>query len=166
MKEASRFQKEFLRFFKFLLVGTIGAIIDFGIMNLVTILFSPPLVVSGSISFICAVLSNFLWNRFWIYPDSRSRPVTKQLVMFFIVNTVGIMVRIPVLHFVEPNMYLILSKFGEFPISLDVISKNLTLAITVILILFWNFFINRLWTYNDLDKVENDSKKNNSHLYI
>jgi hypothetical protein len=35
--------------------------------------------------------------------------------------------------------------------SPDVLSDNLTLAIAVIIVLFWTFFINRYWTYGDVE---------------
>ena len=31
------------------------------------------------------------------------------------------------------------------------LGHNLALAIAVIVVMFWNFFINRFWTYNDVD---------------
>jgi putative flippase GtrA len=33
------------------------------------------------------------------------------------------------------------------------LGKNLTLAIAVSVVMLWNFFINRYWTYNDVNKV-------------
>src|SRR4030042_4258054 len=91
--------RERTRFFRFLVVGTVGAIIDFGLENILHRLFGVPYVWAGAISFTCAILSNFLWNRYWTYPDSRSRPITRQLAMFFIVNVAGIIIRLPILHF-------------------------------------------------------------------
>jgi putative flippase GtrA len=79
-------KKERTRFLRFAAVGLIGAVIDFGIMNLLTQAFHMDLVPAGTISFISAVISNFIWNRYWTYPESRSRPIVKQLVMFFAVN--------------------------------------------------------------------------------
>ena len=59
--------RERTRFFKFAFVGAIGAAIDFGVMNLLShVILELPLVLAGSISFICAVISNFTWNRYWI----------------------------------------------------------------------------------------------------
>ncbi len=82
--------RERVRFLKFATVGALGALIDFGVMNLMTHMFSLRLVYAGSISFICAVLSNFTLNRYWTYPDSRSRHFLHQLGMFFLVNAAGI----------------------------------------------------------------------------
>src|SRR5512139_2995422 len=96
--------KERVRFLKFATVGALGAAIDFGVMNLMTHLFDMKLVYAGTVSFICAVLSNFTLNRYWTYPDSRSRHILHQLGMFFVVNAAGIAFRVPTLHFVEPLM--------------------------------------------------------------
>ena len=75
--------KEMQRFLKFAVVGTIGAVVDFGTFNLLLYLgwlegaavrLPFGLAVSetgiaGAISFLMAIVSNFLWNRFWTYPD-------------------------------------------------------------------------------------------------
>ena len=71
--------KETIRFLKFATVGAIGSVVDFGVMNLMTHLFDMPLTIAGTISFICAVLSNFTLNRFCTYPESRSRHFLHQL---------------------------------------------------------------------------------------
>jgi len=140
------------RFLKFLVVGALGAAIDFGIANLLTHFANMPLVYAGTISFICAVVSNFIWNRYWTYPESRSRHLAHQLGMFFIVNVAGIAIRVPILHFVEPplrnffqNLQLKLQFTPEF------LARNLTLAIAIGIVMLWNFFVNRYWTYNDVD---------------
>jgi putative flippase GtrA len=139
------------RFLKFAVVGAIGAVIDFGIMNLLVALFHAPFVFAGTVSFICAVISNFVWNRFWTYPESRSKPLVGQLGQFSLVNAAGLLIRVPILKFGEPaldqfivNMQ-VASKFHQF------ISHNATLAIAVGVVMLWNFFVNRYWTYNDID---------------
>jgi len=152
-----RDRQEQTRFLKFMLVGIIGAVIDFGIMNLLSKLFGLPLIWAGTISFICAITSNFYWNRYWTYPDSRSRPITKQLVMFFTVNIAGLAIRLPILHFLEtPMRQLFSSLTWHFPISPEFLGKNFTLAVAVGVVMLWNFFINRYWTYNDVDKVKDN----------
>jgi putative flippase GtrA len=146
-------RQEHLRFVKFLVVGIIGAIVDFGIMNFLSHILKLSLTISGSISFICAVISNFIWNRYWTYPDSRSRPLARQLGMFFIVNLAGIAIRIPILHFVEP---VLIKLFSQLTIPLNgqqLLARNGTLALAIGVVTLWNFFVNRYWTYNDVDKV-------------
>jgi len=144
--------KERLRFLKFAAVGTIGAVIDFGTANLLAHFFNMPLVYAGTISFICAVISNFLFNRYWTYPDSRSRHVLHQLGMFFLVNAAGIAIRIPILHYVEPPLASAFGSTMHVSASLvEALARNATLAIAVGVVMIWNFFINRYWTYNDVE---------------
>lgn len=140
------------RFLKFLAVGTLGAAIDFGVANLLTHFVKMPLVFAGTISFISAVISNFIWNRYWTYPESRSRHLAHQLGMFFIVNAAGIAIRIPILHFVEPPLRNLFQNLAlKLPFTPEFAARNLTLAIAVGIVMLWNFFINRYWTYNDVD---------------
>jgi putative flippase GtrA len=146
--------KERTRFMKFAAVGTVGALIDFGVMNLLTHLADMNLVEAGTISFTCAVASNFIWNRLWTYPESRSRPLLGQLGMFFLVNVAGIAIRIPILHYFEPPLYRFFENFFHAsPNSAEFYAKNLTLAAAVGIVMLWNFFVNRYWTYNDIDNA-------------
>jgi putative flippase GtrA len=146
-------RQERTRFLKFMVVGAIGAVVDFGIMNLLTHLFDTPLVVAGTISFVCAIISNFVWNRYWTYPDSRSRPLAKQLVMFFAVNVAGAAIRIPILWLLEPPLLRLFTNLAlDIPLTPAFIARNLTVAVAVGIVMLWNFFVNRYWTYNDVDK--------------
>ena len=145
--------RERTRFLKFSVVGFIGAIVDFGVMNLIVNLFSAPLVFAGTISFICAVISNFLWNRYWVYPDSRSKPTIRQLSEFTVVSIIGMAIRIPTLALLEPVFYnIILHLPFDLPnLPVKVVSDNITLSVAVLIVLFWNFFVNRYWTYSDVE---------------
>jgi len=145
-------KREHVRFVKFAVVGAIGSVVDIGVMNLTTQVFLLPLVIGGSISFVCAVVNNFIGNRYWTYPDSRSKPIHRQLGMFFIVNTIGIAIRIPILKYVEPPLAKLFESYGHIPYDLaDALAKNATLIIAIGIVMLWNFFINRYWTYNDVE---------------
>ncbi len=146
--------KERIRFLKFAAVGAVGSALDFGVMNLLTRLLAWRLVYAGGVSFFCAVVNNFMGNRFWTYPESRSRHILHQLGMFAAVNAAGIAIRIPILHYVEPPME---SAFRSMThLSSDTatfFAKNTTLAFAIGFVMIWNFFINRYWTYNDVDSL-------------
>jgi putative flippase GtrA len=144
--------RERVRFLKFATVGAIGSVVDIGIANLLIHLLNLRLVYAGSISFICAVFSNFTLNRYWTYPDSRSRHFMHQLGMFFLVNSVGIGIRIPILHFVEPFMSVEFEGLAHLShATAESLAKNATLILAIGVVMLWNFFINRYWTYNDVD---------------
>ena len=145
-------EKERVRFLKFAAVGAFGSVVDLGIANLLTHTLDMPLVYAGSLSFICAVFSNFILNRYWTYPDSRSRPLMHQLGMFFLVNSVGIAIRIPTLHFVEPLMASAFESVGHLSVATsEFLARNATLVLAIGIVMVWNFFVNRYWTYNDID---------------
>ena len=147
--------QERTRFIKFMTVGAFGALVDFGIMNLLSRLFRMPLSLAGTISFICAVISNFLLNRFWTYSDSRSRPVARQLTMFLIVNVAGLAIRFPILHFLEIPIQRLFEHLALFTsLTPEFLGNNFTLAVAVSIVMLWNFFVNRYWTYNDVDKAK------------
>ncbi len=140
------------RFLKFMAVGAFGALVDFGIANLLTHFLNFVLVLAGTISFTCAVLSNFIWNRYWTYPESRSRPLAHQLGMFALVNVAGVLIRIPILHFLESPLRSLIEANGVLPVlTPEFLARNLTLAVAVGIVMLWNFFVNRYWTYNDVD---------------
>jgi putative flippase GtrA len=133
-------EKELERFLKFLIVGTVGFAVDFGTLNLLKLVFGVQLLVANTISFSLAVLSNFTWNRLWTYPDSRSKPIKSQLVQFFVVNVAGWGINTVVLWALAPVFDAMVGELGY----------NIAKAIATILVLFWNFFVNRYWTYNDV----------------
>ena len=144
--------QERARFLRFALVGIIGAIVDFGIFNLLTSVFSVNAITASIISFVAAVTSNFTWNHFWTYPDSRSKTITQKLVQFAIVSAIGLAIRTPIFAGMEALLIPILEKIPlPFSLSPVFLGHNLALASAVGVVMLWNFFVNRYWTYNDVD---------------
>lgn len=160
--------KEVERFLKFAIVGAIGWVIDFGVLNLLQSTILVPVepnqtvkvVLASGTSFTLAVLSNFTWNRYWTYPDSRSRSVRRQLVQFFIISVMALGFRAVFIG----STFAFFGQLGSGAlaaagvISPDVgaatvnqIGTNIAQGIAVVLMLFWNFFANRYWTYSDVD---------------
>jgi putative flippase GtrA len=149
-------RKEVVRFLKFSVVGTIGAVVDFGTLYLLHVVVGLPIVLANTCSFTAAVLSNFTWNRYWTYPDSRSKPIRIQLAQFFVVNIAGwgintgilVLLRYPCVSLVgTATRALALSLTPE---TLYKLGYNLAKAIATGVVLFWNFFVNRFWTYSDV----------------
>jgi putative flippase GtrA len=145
--------RERTRFLRFAVVGIIGAVVDFGTFNLLNSLFGVPAVWASVISFSAAIISNFTWNRFWTYPDSRSKRLSVQLVEFIVISLVGLAIRTPLFAFLDKVLLMILSSSGieAIGLSAEFIGHNLALAISVVVVMFWNFFVNRYWTYNDVE---------------
>jgi putative flippase GtrA len=133
-------------------VGVIGAVVDFGTFNLLTHLTSIMAVWASVISFTAAVISNFLWNRFWTYPDSRSKALSNQVVQFILVSVIGLGIRTPLFAWLKNVLVQTLSQRlpANFPINSTTLGHNIALAIAVVVVMMWNFFANRYWTYNDV----------------
>ncbi|KPL74336.1 hypothetical protein ADN00_13610 [Ornatilinea apprima] len=140
------------RFFRFAIVGAIGAVVDFGLFNLLSAVLHVDTVVSSVISFVAAVLNNFLWNRYWTYPDSRSKSVSTQIIQFAAINVIGLLIRTPLFAFLESATVPVFEKMlpSNFFFSATFLGHNLSLATAILVVMMWNFFANRLWTYNDV----------------
>lgn len=134
-------RKEVTRFSKFLVVGTIGFVIDFGLLNLLHLRFGLTVLVANVFSFSSAMTSNFLWNRHWTYPDSRSKPLLSQYLQFAGVNLIGLAINTGVLWLTMPMAMHLIGTLGY----------NASKVVATLVVLFWNFFINRYWTYNDVE---------------
>lgn len=146
--------RERTRFFRFAAVGVVGAVVDFGTFNLLTTFAGMTAVVASVLSFIAAIINNFIWNRYWTYPDSRSKPIGRQLIQFSVVSVLGLFIRTPIIAILEPLFSRIFTSFAFLPIGFftaEFLANNLALAIAVIVVMFWNFFINRYWTYSDIN---------------
>ncbi len=137
---------------RFLVVGAIGAVVDFGTFNLLAGVVGINAILASVLSFTAAVTSNFTLNRFWTYPDSRSKPMARQWVQFALVNLVGLFVRTPLFAGLRAPWTRLAERLpvAWLPMSPPALGNNLALACAVGVVLIWNFVANRLWTYNDV----------------
>lgn len=149
---------ELVRFLKFSVVGAFGAVVDFTLLNLMKSVFEhvslgvgwssvvPPHqiqeVAANIISFSAAVLSNFTWNRLWTFPESRKRPLGTQLLQFSAVNVLGLVINTGVLLVMDRYVF---QHFFSVRMSM-----NLAKAFAIGVVLFWNFGVNRIWTYRGI----------------
>ncbi len=163
--------KEVRRFMKFLVVGACGFVVDFGGFNifhglrigpwmvahlippaipaLTTYLTGNPEVIEQALSFCAAVVSNFLWNYFWLYPEARGANQAKKMTKFVIVSVAGLLIGGPVYSvalFISKNL-VAAAGLAALPFNL---AGNLALVCRVGVLLFWNFFVNRFWTYREV----------------
>lgn len=133
--------KEFSRFVKFAIVGALGAIIDFGLLNLMKGVFGWHLLWANTFSVSFAILSNFTWNRLWTFPESRNHKKRTQLPKFTLVNLIGLLINNIIVLGID---YLLIGYIGE-PWS-----YNIAKVVAIGVVLFWNFGANRLWTYRGM----------------
>ena len=133
--------KEVHRFIKFSLVGAVGAIIDFTLLNILRGGLGWELFWANTVSVSAAIISNFIWNRYWTFPESRMRKKRTQLPQFALVNIIGLLINNFIVVGVDA---LLVPHIGE-PLS-----YNVAKLVAIGIVLFWNFGVNRLWTYKGL----------------
>jgi len=162
--------KELERFIKFAFVGLLGFIIDTGTVIILQNSLLPPVTstnealdanvaLATTVAFVLAVCSNFVWNRLWTYPDSRSRSARKQLTQFVIVSVIGWALRTlwidlayQALGELSTNFILMINAdYAPALLDQNKLGTMLALFFGVIVVTAWNFLANRYWTYNDVD---------------
>lgn len=156
--------REVERFIKFAFVGALGFVIDIGTVVILQNSLLPPendqnVLLANSIAFVLAVCSNFIWNRVWTYPDSRSHSVRRQLIQFGIVSVIGLVIRNLWINGAYEQLgqlstTILQSAFADYaPDLLDQNKLGTTIALVfgVLIVMVWNFVANRFWTYNDVD---------------
>lgn len=159
--------KEVERFLKFAVVGAVGAVVDFTTLIVVQATILPPedslkVALATSIAFLAAVINNFIWNRFWTYPDSRTNSVRRQLAQFTFISAVGWLGRtawislayLPLGLWLMPSALPIarLIRPGYVPSETGAAKLGTIVAmlIGIAVVMIWNFFANRYWTYKDV----------------
>ncbi len=140
------------RFIKFAVVGLSGTVVDFTIFNLCISLLQFNPVTASVYSFTLAVVNNFIWNRNWTYPESKSTPTGPQLIKFSVISVIGLIIRTPLFSYLEhPIIKLAENTVNpDFFLTPATIGHNISLAIAIVVVLFWNYFANRFWTYKDI----------------
>ena len=139
------------RFLKFALVGSLGAGVDFAVFNLLTLLTPLPALPASILSFLTAATHNFLWHRFWTFPDSRTKAMGHQWVQFVVVSVIGLSIRTPLFALLEKPLVALFTRLAlPLPLTPTFLGHNLALAIVIGIVMVWNFIANRLWTFNDV----------------
>lgn len=118
--------------------------------------------LATSIAFIAAVVNNFIWTSIWVYPDSQSNSKLRQLMQFTLISVTGGVARalwvtsmtftlgellmpiaLPIIEIVKSD-YIVNSQ-SEAQLG-SIIAQLIGMAV----VMLWNFFANRYWTYNDV----------------
>ncbi len=76
----------------------------------------------------------------------------QQLGQFFLINVIGLGIRYLLFLTIDQPIITLAERLlpADFFISPSVVGHNITMIIAVFIVMMWNFFANRLWTYNDV----------------
>ena len=136
-----RFQNTAKQFLKFGVTGVIGAIVDFGTYNILTrglgwmsfyTVFGQKIIIANNISVFFAVMSNFLFNKYWTFRDP-SKNVGRQYAAYFGLNFVTWII----------NQFLVSLLTFRVPLMIELFggqADNMAKVMAIGVILFINFF--------------------------
>ncbi len=158
---------EFIRFAKFFIVGLLGTVVDFGLFNLFYNILGLPQALSNAMSFTAALLHNYAWNLFWIYPETRGQGMGRKFLIFLAVSSVGLLLNTGILLATDnwvlgekgllAGLVAPVAAFINIPHS--AFSSNIAKAFATGIVLFWNFAANRLWTFKDAKPAKEETKE-------
>lgn len=130
--------RELIRFSRFLTVGAIGTVLDFSILTLLKLAGFPTLV-ANSLSFTAGLINNFTWNRLWTFGDVIQANWRRQLLQYAAVSLIGLALNDLLVVSLEGMLgaWLGLPEWGYLPAK----------VIATGTVVFWNYFANRMWTF-------------------
>lgn len=121
----------FSQLIKFVLVGGIAFLIDYGIMVFLTEVFKIPSLISAAISFTVSVIFNYISSVKWVFDvDKEKNSKTKELVVFILLSIVGLGIN-------ELIMWIMDKEFGIY----YMISK----IVATIVVMCYNFITRKLF---------------------
>jgi len=98
------------KFFKFIIVGFSGMIIDFSITILLKEKLKVNRYISNSAGFTIAASSNYLFNRFWTF-QSNNPKVLLEYSTFLIISLIGLIINNLVIYLLEKKLRFYFAKF-------------------------------------------------------
>ena len=117
-------------------------VVDLTVLTFSREILGLPLMLAVALGFSTAVVSNFTWNRFWTFPESRDRPIASQLVQFTVVNLIGLGINEAIVLGLHPIFSGLLQ---------DPFAYLGAKVIAIGVVLFWNYGVNRVWTYKGIE---------------
>lgn len=120
-------------FFKYAIVGCLGTAIDLASLYVFVDLLRIYLLIAAAISFLLAVINNFILNKYWTF-QNKSSNIRKQFIKFLLVSIIGLF------------LTEIFMAFFVYGLKIWYMAAKL---ITSGLVLTWNFLSNKYWTFKD-----------------
>ncbi|MFA6391516.1 MAG: GtrA family protein [Patescibacteria group bacterium] len=131
------------QFVKFAIIGTANTFVDFGIYFGLTRSFQfweNHYLWANFVAFAVAASSSYILNKNWTFRDNNRR-IRIQYSKFILVSAAGLLIN-------ETILYLLVTH-AEIH---DLIAKAMAISV----VLFWNFTINKIWTFRPQQNSQNE----------
>jgi len=128
---------------KFGIIGATGTAIDFGILNILAVVFKVNVYLSASISFIVAATNNFYWNKRWTFRGAaNNKKMHLQFVQYLIVAGIGFSLNLVILRICVPAFSSAFKLENSAPLVV-----NLSKVVSTLLVMTWNFLGSKKWVF-------------------
>lgn len=152
------------QFIRFGVVGSVGAIVDFGSYGIMTRLLgwdtvyclgifgashtttlveltqcttpNYPLVAANMVSVFLAITSNFILNKFWTFRDVRTSTMAAQGISYFVMSVIAWALNQILTGVFASRLTILATLFGSY---VDITAKILA----VLIVLFFNFGVSK-----------------------
>jgi putative flippase GtrA len=153
------------QFLKFGIIGTCNLVLNFGLSNLFHYKLDWPLIPALTVAFFLSALNGFFWNRRWTFQEARNKPAHTQSLQFLLVSLLGWLLNTTIVILIiasaqshrrgitgGPEQFrhivtAMLTHTGQHEYGPLLFNGALLIAAAVVV--FWNFFANRFWTFKD-----------------
>jgi dolichol-phosphate mannosyltransferase len=122
------------RFQKFLVVGAFGLAVNQGLLFALHHLAGATLSVASPLAIFVSMVATFLLNEHWTWHDRGSGPILARLLLYFPINTVGLIINFAVLYLLVHGSswhYLVANLVGAACAAV------------------WNFVVNNMVTWRE-----------------
>jgi dolichol-phosphate mannosyltransferase len=122
------------RFQKFIVVGCVGLAVNQALLFALRDGAHSSLVIASPVAIFISMVATFLLNEHWTWHDRGSGPIVARVLLYFPINTVGLIINFGVLYVLVHSYgwhYLVANLFGAGCAAV------------------WNFVVNNLVTWRD-----------------
>jgi len=153
------YNKDLRQFVKFVIVGLSSFLVNVGSLYVLYYMIHLQYVLALTLAFVISVCNGFVWNRQWTFKEARGHAAHDQYMRFMLVNIVGYILNttiavLVIAHFTNGtgDFHGLMHVAGQivmgtakkvYPLKLVYGASFASAAVVV----FWNFFANRLWTF-------------------
>ena len=136
------------QFVKFGIVGVSSTVINFAVLN-VMLNLTHHRFLSAAAAFLVSVINGYIWNKRWTFKGAQEKAVHTQFAQFLLVNLVGLALDLLIIWLLSPpvEQHLLASYPSMTQDKAFKLATNVAQLVATGVIVFWNFFANRLWTF-------------------
>lgn len=115
----------YIQFIRYGFVGIIAFSIDFGFLFLFTKYLHIYYLISATLSFLIALVVNYLLSTKWVFKKRTGTSVNNELIIFVVIAVIGLLINDLIMWFLTDiiNLFYLISKI-----------------VASLIVLFWNFY--------------------------